>query len=114
MCVHSVILDQARVAERLGVEIQDELLTVEGETEDPAIEWVQRQELWQEVDARLRNESERRVVYGTFVLGMKPREIYAQFQETFRDVNEVYRNKENVLARLRRDGELKELLSGDA
>jgi len=60
------------------------------------------------------NEKERRVVYGSFVLALKPRELYAQFRETFRDVKEVYRVKENVLARLRRDAELQEFLIRDA
>jgi hypothetical protein len=32
--------------------------------------------------------------------------LYAHFRETFRDVRDVYRVKENVLARLRRDAEL--------
>ena len=119
MCVHSVILDQVRVAEQSGVDIQDELLAAEGETGNPAVEtqaldWVYRQEFWREVNARLRNEKERQVVYGSFVLALKPRELYAQFQEAFRDVNEVYRVKENVLARLRRDADFQELLGKDA
>jgi hypothetical protein len=67
---------------------------------------VRWQEFWEEVDARLRDEKERRVVYGSFVLALKPRELCAQFPETFCDVNQVYRIKENVLARLRRDTEL--------
>jgi hypothetical protein len=64
---------------------------------------VHQQELWQEISARLQNEKERKVMYGSFVLALKPRELYAQFRETFRDVKEVYRVKENVIARLRRD-----------
>jgi DNA-directed RNA polymerase specialized sigma24 family protein len=119
MCVHSVILDHVRVARQPDLEVRDELLAAEGETDKPAVEtWalnrVHRQEFWKEIDARLRGEKEHRVVYGTFVLALKPREIYAQFQEAFRDVNEVYRVKENVLARLRRDTELELVLGGDA
>ena len=119
MCVHSVILDQVRVAEQSGMDIQDELLAAEDETENPAVETqaldrVHRQGFWREINARLRNEKECQVVYGSFVLAMKPREIYAQFQEAFRDVNEVYRVKENVLARLRRDAEIRKLLGKDA
>jgi hypothetical protein len=52
-------------------------------------------------------------VYGSFVLALKPRELYAQFREAVRDVNEVYRVKENVLARLRRDAEFEQLLGQD-
>jgi hypothetical protein len=118
MCVHSVILDQVRVAEQPGVGIQDELLAVEGEAGNPGVETqvldrVHRQEFWREINARLRNEKEYHVMYGSFVLALKPREVYAQFQEKFRDVTEVYRVKENVLARLRRDAELEELFGKD-
>ena len=119
MCVHSVILDRVRVAERSCLEIQDELLAAEGETGNPTVEVqaldkLQRRAFWREIDARLRNDKERRVVCGSFVLGMKPREIYAQSEGVFLDVHEVYRVKENVLARLRRDPELLELLAKDA
>ena len=115
MCVHSVILDHVRVAEQSSLGIRDELLAAEGKARNPGVETraldqVHRQGFWREINARLRNEKERQVVYGSFVLALKPRELYAQFQETFRDVNEVYRVKENVLARLRRDAELEELV----
>lgn len=119
MCVHSVILDQVRVAEQAVVGIQTEDLAAESMASGPTVEnraldHVHRQEFWDRINARLRNEKERRVVYGSFVLALKPRELYAQFREAFRDVNEVYRVKENVLARLRRDTELQKLLAGDA
>jgi DNA-directed RNA polymerase specialized sigma24 family protein len=119
MCVHSVILDQVRVAERCVVGVQAEGLAAEKSTsgpivEDQALDWVHRQEFWREINARVHNEKERRVVYGSFILALKPRELYARFRETFRDVDEVYRIKENVLARLRRDAGLQEFLDGDA
>jgi hypothetical protein len=53
-------------------------------------------------------------VYASFALGLKPREIYARSGGLFDDVKEVYRVKENVLARLRRDPELKKILGVDA
>jgi DNA-directed RNA polymerase specialized sigma24 family protein len=119
MCVHSVILDYIRVAKQSIVDSRADMLTVENPAEGPVVEdqaldRMQRQEFWKEIDARLHNEKERRVVYGSFVLALKPRELYAQFQETFRDVNEVYRVKENVLARLRRDAGLEKLFGTDA
>jgi DNA-directed RNA polymerase specialized sigma24 family protein len=119
MCVHSVIVDQMRVAEQSVVGVQVEALAAEGRARGPGVEnqalaRVQRQDFWDQINARLRNEKERRVVYGSFVLALKPRELYAQFGETFCDVNEVYRVKENILARLRRDTELQELLGEDA
>jgi DNA-directed RNA polymerase specialized sigma24 family protein len=119
MCVHSVILDQIRVAERCVVGVQAEDLAVENNAsrpivEDQALDRVHRREFWREINARVRDEKERRVVYGSFILALKPRELYARFRETFRDVDEVYRVKENVLARLRRDAALRNFLDGDA
>ena len=118
MCVHSVILDQIRVAERSAATIHTDRLGATGRTRGPVVEeqalaQVHRQEFWREIDARLRTDKERQVVYGSFILALKPREIHAQFRETFRDVHEVYRVKENVLARLRRDTELHEFIGGD-
>jgi len=114
-----VILDQVRVAERSVVGVQTEDLAAGSRASGPTVEnqaldRVHRRELWDQINARLSNEKERRVVYGSFVLALKPRELYAQFRETFRDVKEVYRVKENVLARLRRDAELQEFLVRDA
>jgi hypothetical protein len=119
MCVHSVIVDLVRVAEQPVVEVQLEAFPTTSETggalvEEQALARVRREEFWGAIDARLRNEKERRVVYGSFVLALKPRELHAQYRDIFRDVNEVYRVKENVLARLRRDDELREWLGQDA
>ena len=118
-CVHSVVLDQVRVAEQAEVGAEADIASVEGEAgdttpEDQALARVQGQELWDQITTRLRSDKERRVMYGSFVLALKPREIYAEGKDTFRDVREVYRVKENVLARLRRDAELKKLLGADA
>lgn len=119
MCVHSVVLDQVRVAEQAEVGAEADIASVEGEVgdatlEDQALARVQGQELWDQINQRLHNNKERRVVYGSFVLALKPREIYAEAKDTFSDVREVYRIKENALARLRRDSELKKLLGVDA
>jgi DNA-directed RNA polymerase specialized sigma24 family protein len=118
-CVHSVVLDQVRVAEQAEVGAEADIASVEGEAgdttpEDQALARVQGQELWDQISKRLHNDKERRVMYDSFVLALKPREIYAEGKDMFRDVREVYRVKENVLARLRRDAELKKLLGADA
>jgi hypothetical protein len=108
MCVHSVITDHNRSLKL------DELYTLaeeaagEKEEEGPSLEeWsldrIQRLSFWDAVNARLNDEKERQVVYGSFVLALKPRELYDQFQRMFLSVDEVYQIKQNVLARLRRD-----------
>ena len=118
MCVHSVVLDQVRAAQRCTYLVRAESWPAErgaggSLAEDQALDRVHSQEMWREIGTRLHNEKERRVVYGSFVLALKPRELYAHFRETFRDVRDVYRVKENVLARLRRDAELLEFLGRD-
>jgi DNA-directed RNA polymerase specialized sigma24 family protein len=119
MCVHSVILDQIRkressvIAAKAGVALPGDQAGNPA-VEDQALERVHHQELWEQINARLRNEQERQVVYGSFVLALKPRELCAQFPDIFRDVKQVYRVKENVLARLRRDVELRQILGGNA
>ena len=56
------------------------------------------------------NDRERLVVYASFSLGLKPRELCAQYGDQFANVRDVYRIKQNVLERLRRDPELKTIL----
>jgi DNA-directed RNA polymerase specialized sigma24 family protein len=120
LCVHSVILDQVRLAEQAEVGVRDDVASIIDNRasgpnpEDQIMARVRQQEFWEEISARLRSEKESRVVYASFVLGLKPGEIYAHFRETFRDVKEVYRVKENVLARLGRDSELKKFIGEDA
>jgi len=114
MCVHSALADYVRTREQALLIDQEVLAQIpDGEAsgvEHQVSQRVDGQALWRWLDERLKDEKERRVVYGTFALAMKPRELYAQFPKSFSDVNEVYRVKENVMARLRRDDELKMLL----
>jgi RNA polymerase sigma factor (sigma-70 family) len=114
MCVHSAVVDAARVKER------DELLERAFGRPDPLKEepnpgrnWetrLEREEFWRWLSGRLKNEKEQRIVYGTFILALKPREVYAQYRDTFSSIEDVRRVKENVIARLRRDKELQALL----
>jgi DNA-directed RNA polymerase specialized sigma24 family protein len=115
MCVHSVLVDHNRAREQATVDIEDETLAGEVNiqepvTEDQAIDRVHREELWRWLNERLHDEKERRVMYGSFVLALKPRELYDEFSNVFDDVAEVYRVKQNIIARLRRDPELNKFL----
>jgi len=115
MCVHSVLVDYVRNREQATAMAQEDLSRIPDDgaanVERRVSQRAESEELWLWLDERLKNEKERRVVYGAFVLAMKPRELYAQFPETFNGVNEVYRVKENVMARLRRDDGLKKLFT---
>jgi hypothetical protein len=72
-----------------------------------------REALWRLVEARLLDDQERLVIDGLFVLGLKPRELQAAHPRELPAVSDVYRIKQNVMARLRRDPDLREYL-GDA
>jgi DNA-directed RNA polymerase specialized sigma24 family protein len=119
MCVHSALTDQVRKAAAPLADVEVERQPTGGApanrtVEDHALHRVHRREFWREVEGRLKDEKERCVVYGAYVLALKPRQIYEHFPDTFLDVREIYRVKENVLARLRRDTELHKSLTGNA
>jgi len=84
------------------------------DTEDRALDAIEQQRLWQALRARMHDDKEYIALYGSFVLGLVPRQLLVHYREVFRDVREIYRIKENVLARLRRDASLRELFGQDA
>jgi len=113
LCVGSVVTDYARSTEYYEM-LEDLPPGVEEATdvqvEDVALERTQRNVFWQAVGQRLNDDKERMVLHYSYVVGFKPSQIYEEKQDLFEDVREIYRIKENVLARLRRDSELQELL----
>lgn len=116
LCVQSVIVDNARRAGRAFENELDESRSYDHRPSDSVIEGqvidhLQNQALWRIVSKRLQNEKERHAVYGCFVLNLKPREVCIRFHDVFDNVNEVYRVKQNVLARLRRDPDLIDLFA---
>lgn len=119
MCAASAVIDAARKAGQPGVDVEAETLPVGGApggraVDDHAIARVHRREFWDAIEARLNDEEERCVVYGSYVLGLKPSQLLDEYPDTFHDVRAIYRVKENVLARLRRDEVLHAHLRGHA
>ena len=119
MCVHSVIIDHARRAGPPLISLDDldpvQQRSILGrvDTARPG-DNLQREEFWRVLAGRLKSDQERRVLHASFVLGLKPREISVRYPDEFSTVRDIYRTKENLLARLRRDAELAGLLLGDA
>ena len=116
MCVHSVIVDQVRQADQASLSLMPELAAHSKSDANPArtsVERVAKEEFWRWLTTRLNNDKERRVVYGSFFQALKPRELFEEYRDSFRDVGEVHRVKENVLARLRRDPELRKYFGQD-
>lgn len=118
MCVHSVITDYVRTADRANLQVPFEELKSSVEADGPAPEKrvfdkLENQSLWAWITEKLNDEKERLVIQGIFVLALKPRELCDHYKNTFTDVEEVYRVKQNVLARLRRDSDFRKFLGED-
>jgi DNA-directed RNA polymerase specialized sigma24 family protein len=122
MCVASVIIDHARTQKRYQVEELVERGHNETNTDSPpsdsledlTLQRIQSQELWNQVKALATNRKEYYVIAGSFMLGLKPREVFESYQGEFKDVQEVYRVKENLIDRLRRNQGLLEYLANYA
>jgi hypothetical protein len=115
MCVHSVIFDHTRKMDQMNMSVLDdasEEVSTDPLPEEQTSDHLSRQALWGFVDARLNQNDpkERYVIHGSFVLDLKPQEIFDHFRNVFTDVDEIYRVKQNVLARLRRDPEMQRFL----
>ena len=118
MCVHSAVVDHLRQQEKPLDELEpvplgDSDTGPEPSAYDPQLERVEREEFWGLVNRKLRDKKEKQVVYGSYVLGLKPQEICAVFHKQFATPEDVYLAKQNVLARLRRDPELRRSLGLD-
>jgi DNA-directed RNA polymerase specialized sigma24 family protein len=105
LCVHSVVIDHVRAAEYTVYE--EPALVLEG-VETPVLDALQRQAFWQQIQRRLNDEREQQLLYYRYSLGLKPRQLCEHFPDEFPDVNEVYGMTQNILARLRRDEELRQ------
>jgi DNA-directed RNA polymerase specialized sigma24 family protein len=113
MCVHSVMVDYVRKKEPALVDDAPEDLTEQPHSgaaivEDAIVDELDGRELWRWLQEQLQDEREKCVVYAMFVYDLKPREVVDQCQDLFDDVKEVYRVKENLLARLRRNEDLRQ------
>ena len=78
------------------------------------LESSEREKFWRIVQERLLTEHEHLLVEQHFVLGYKSREIYALFPQKFADVKEIYRVKENLIRRLRRDPALRQFFPDES
>jgi DNA-directed RNA polymerase specialized sigma24 family protein len=117
-CVWAVIVDFVRLKEFKLVVIAAEDIPHQLETEEPELEEkvsdkLNLQAILDLIDGEIKDERENCVFYGSFIKGLKPGEIIDHCKGLFEDVKEVYRVKENLLARLRRNDDLKKFL-GDA
>jgi DNA-directed RNA polymerase specialized sigma24 family protein len=113
LCASSVVIDSVRAQSWAEVLPEEALASAQAPLASPdeqALERVGRAEFWRLIEAQLNDAAERAVVVGSFVMGMKPGEIYGERPDLFASINEVYNVKRNVLARLGRSAELRRML----
>jgi hypothetical protein len=118
MCLHSVITDHNRTLSGASQQVSFDDLQVEIKAagpvpEEQVLDRLHNRELWVWISERLNDDKERLVIQGVFVLALKPSELCDHYGNIFTEVEEVYRIKQNVLARLRRDGEFRRFLGID-
>ena len=114
MCAHSVVIDFLRRKEQKVLldavdEADQQLVSGESAVEDQITYELEKQKLWGWLEEQFNDEKERLTIYGIFVLGLKPSEVVREYGRVFKNVKEVYRAKENVVARLRRSEEFKQI-----
>jgi hypothetical protein len=114
LCAGSVVIDSVRAqswAEMLPEEAIPFGHAAQASPDEEAMKRVNCEEFWSYVDAQLNSEAERVVVFRSFVLGMKPCDIYHDYRHLFQNINDVYNVKRNVLGRLSRNPDLRQMLA---
>lgn len=114
LCAGCVVIDSVRAqswAEMLPEEAIPYGRAPVVSPDEEAMERVNREEFWNYINTQLNDEAERVVVYNSFVMGMKPGDIYTGRPDLFGGISDVYNVKRNVLGRLSRNQELRRLLA---
>lgn len=114
LCATSVVIDSVRAqswSEMLPEELITPQQTPQHAPDEEVVNRLQREEFWNMIDAQLHDEVERVVLYCSFILGLTPRAIFAKRKDLFRTVNDVYNVKRNVLGRLGRNAQLRQMFA---
>jgi DNA-directed RNA polymerase specialized sigma24 family protein len=113
MCAHCSVADYVRATElTVSLEPDDpDAPVLEPAAAEPTLSHAEKAEIWRAVVGEMRTEKERIVVQCGYALEMKPGEIYEDYPNVFASVQEVYRTKQNVLERLRRNEALRKFLA---
>lgn len=117
MCVHSLIIDVTRRSDFSNLTAWEatskQEVSGDPSPEEQAVDQLERRSVWELLESRLNDEKERLVMQGSFVFDMKPQEILDKYRAHFSGIDEIYRVKQNVIVRLRRDAEFRKLLGLD-
>ncbi len=106
LCVHSVVLDDARAHQHDDRESRDMETDERMTAPDPTAAIAESDaaaRLWDAIAAEVRGEAELLVARLCFLHGMRPREVFERHPEVYESVDAVYRVKRNLLDRLKRN-----------
>jgi len=113
-CADCVVIDSVRARSNANV-LPDDTLAGEcdpdGGPDEQALERIERTEFWRYVLNQLHGEAERVVICRSFLLGMRPGDIFSHRQDLFTSINDVYSIRRNVIKRLGRDEQLRSLMA---
>ena len=113
LCAGCVVIDSVRAQSWAEVLPEEALMfgrVSQLSPDEEAMERVHREEFWDYINTQLNDAAERAVVFNSFVMGMKPSDIYTRHPDLFSSVNDVYNVKRNVLGRLSRNQELRQMM----
>ncbi|HEU4328360.1 MAG TPA: sigma-70 family RNA polymerase sigma factor [Roseiflexaceae bacterium] len=116
-CAGCVVIDFARAQSGAQLLPEDAIPAARHPScapDEQALSMIERQEFWRFVGELLHTPAERAVVHGSYVLGLKPGDIFALHPALFASVNEVYAIKRNVLNRLSRNADLRQMVTAEA
>ncbi len=100
LCLHCAIMDTLRSFARANIEPIPE----HGHPDEPQVEdRYYEDELWETIKSILPGKKEQRVAYLHFHCNLKPREIIRYCPGEFRNEEEIYRLKRNIMERIQRN-----------
>jgi DNA-directed RNA polymerase specialized sigma24 family protein len=109
-CAHSAVRDEARKHTIPAADLPDYVeVSSDEDVQAVILDNEMHEALVNLIGARLKSPKEEVILESCFGLGLKPREVYQRYADLFDSQQEVYRVKQNLLERLRRDAELQAL-----
>jgi hypothetical protein len=113
LCTYSSVTDHMRAhSQAISLEPDDpDSPGHEPAAPEPDLSAAEKAEIWRAVLAQMRSDKECAVLNGCYALQMKPSEVFEEYDALFDSVQDVYRTKQNVLERLRRNAELQSFLA---
>jgi hypothetical protein len=108
---NGAIMEYVRPFRRLSLQMEliSEMQELDNQVNDEDL--LNKDEFWELIKRKARNEKEYLVVFSSSLLGLSPKEILEEYSDRFRSINEIYQLKASFLERLARDSEVRDYFS---